>query len=75
MEGPVAGYDTFWATFFMGCISPSAVVLLSWSPIGHCGGKIMSDMYTNLNLESQHYLSESLRGALVLPETHLPPRA
>lgn len=38
-----------------GCISPSAVVLLSWSPIGHCGGKIMSDMYTNLNLESQRY--------------------
>lgn len=53
----MAGYAAIWATFFMGCISPSAIVLLSWSPNGHCGGKIMFDMYTHLNLEFQHYMS------------------
>ena len=62
---------TSWATFGGKCNSPSAVVLLSWPPTGHCGQKTLSDMHINISLECQQCQTELLRGALMLPVVHL----
>lgn len=73
-EGPVAGCTAFWATFYEMHLSLSccaALLVTFWA----LWRKDNVWHVHNLNLEPQHYQSELLRGALVLPDTPtVPPK-